>query len=51
MQDGAYFPRILFLSGDEVVDNSLYNHGGAPNYKYYYRYVSLSLAESLVCAW
>jgi hypothetical protein len=37
LQDGAYFPRIFFLNGDEAVDNSLYNRQGSPNYKYYYR--------------
>ena len=45
VQDGAYFPRIYFLNGEEEVDNSLYNHSGLPDYKYYYRYGVISAAS------
>jgi protein-disulfide reductase (glutathione) len=36
VQDGSYYPRILFMDGNEVVDTSLYNRGGNPEYKFFY---------------
>eukprot|EP00242_Pyramimonas_sp_CCMP2087_P000051 CAMPEP_0198196754 /NCGR_PEP_ID=MMETSP1445-20131203/151_1 /TAXON_ID=36898 /ORGANISM="Pyramimonas sp., Strain CCMP2087" /LENGTH=166 /DNA_ID=CAMNT_0043865715 /DNA_START=109 /DNA_END=609 /DNA_ORIENTATION=- len=34
--DGGYIPRILFLSKDGKIQNSIHNVMGNPKYKYYY---------------
>jgi len=38
--DGAYIPRIFFLSPDGKVLTDVYNRGGNPQYKYFYGHAS-----------